>query len=85
MKIVIPEDYQDAVRHLACFQMLAGHEVKVYQDHTEDIETLATRFQDADALVLIRERTPIRGPLLDRLPSLKLIVQTGRQAPHLDQ
>lgn len=84
MRIVIPDDYQDAVRHLACFETLAGHQVTVYHDHTEDVETLVTRFQEADALVLIRERTPITEPLLARLPALKLIVQTGRQAPHLD-
>ena len=84
MRIVIPDDYQDAVRHLACFETLAGHQVTVYHDHTEDVETLATRFQEADALVLIRERTPITEPLLAGLPALKLIVQTGRQAPHLD-
>src|SRR6266436_6087585 len=84
MRIVIPDDYQDAVRHLACFETLAGHQVTVYHDHTEDVETLATRFQEADALILIRERTPITEPLLARLPALKLIVQTGRQAPHLD-
>lgn len=85
MRIVIPDDYQDAVQHLDCFAMLADHQVTVYQDHTDDVETLAARFQNADALVLIRERTPITGPLLARLPALKLIVQTGRQAPHLDQ
>jgi D-3-phosphoglycerate dehydrogenase len=84
MRIVIPDDYQDAVRHLACFEALVGHQVAVYHDHTEDIEMLASRFQEADALVLIRERTPITEPLLARLPALKLIVQTGRQAPHLD-
>ena len=49
MRIVIPDDYQDAVRHLACFETLAGHQVTVYHDHTEDVETLATRFQGADA------------------------------------
>ncbi len=84
MRIVIPDDYQDAVRHLACFSMLADHQVTVYHDHTEDLETLVSRFQEADALVLIRERTPITEALLARLPALKLIVQTGKQAPHLD-
>ncbi len=83
MRIVIPDDYQDAVRQLTCFALLADHEVTVYHDHTEDIETLVERFQRADALVLIRERTPITESLLARLPALKLIVQTGRQAPHL--
>ncbi len=84
MNIVIPDDYQDAVRHLACFNRLANHQVTVYNDHIEDSETLASRFQEADALVLIRERTPVGEALLSRLPALKLIVQTGRQAPHLD-
>src|SRR5260370_2020586 len=84
MRKVIPDAYQDAVRHLTCFEPIAGHQVTVYQDHTEDVETLVTRFQEADALVLIRERTPITEPLLARLPALKLIVQTDRLAPHLD-
>jgi D-3-phosphoglycerate dehydrogenase len=84
MRIVIPDDYQDAVRHLTCFELLAGHQVTVYHDHTTDLETLVSRFQQADALVLIRERTPITEPVLARLPALKLIVQTGQQAPHLD-
>jgi D-3-phosphoglycerate dehydrogenase len=84
MHIIIPDDYQGAVRHLDCFAMLAGHQVTIYTDHTEDVEELATRFQSADALILLRERTPITEPLLRRLPGLRLIVQTGRQAPHLD-
>ncbi len=85
MKIVIPDDYQNAVRTLDCFKMLDGHQVTTYQDHVSDTETQASRFQEADALVLIRERTPITGELLALLPNLKVIVQTGKQAPHLDQ
>jgi D-3-phosphoglycerate dehydrogenase / 2-oxoglutarate reductase len=84
MKIIIPDDYQDAVRPLAAFQKLAGHEVTVYHDHVTDVSTLAQHFQDADALVLIRERTPITEPLLARLPKLKFISQTGRGMPHID-
>lgn len=84
MKIVIPEDYQDAVRHLDCFGKIAGHEVTIYNDHVADTATLAERFHDAEALVLIRERTPITADLLDRLPRLKLISQTGRGMPHID-
>jgi acyl-coenzyme A synthetase/AMP-(fatty) acid ligase len=61
MRIVIPDDYQDAVRHLACFEILAGHQVTVYHDHTENVETLATRFQEADALVLISIGKIVRG------------------------
>ena len=76
MKVVIPDDYQDAVRHLECFGKLAAHEVTIY-DHSE-IDT------DVEALVLIRERTPITAELLDRLPRLKLIAQTGRGTAHID-
>lgn len=84
MKIVIPDDYQDAVRTLECFAKLAGHEVTIYRDTVRDLDTLAARFQDADALILIRERTSITESLLARLPKLKLISQTGRGIPHID-
>jgi D-3-phosphoglycerate dehydrogenase / 2-oxoglutarate reductase len=84
MKIVIPDDYQNAVRTLDAFGKLNGHEVTIYNDTVADIETLAARFQDADALVLIRERTAITADLLARLPNLKFISQTGRTVPHID-
>jgi D-3-phosphoglycerate dehydrogenase len=84
MKIVIPDDYQDAVRHLDCYSKLAGHQVTIYHDTVKDIETLATRFRDAEVLILIRERTAITEPLLALLPDLKLIIQTGRGIAHID-
>jgi D-3-phosphoglycerate dehydrogenase len=84
MHVVIPDDYQDAVRSLACFQQLKGHQVTVYNDSTGDVDELAARFAEADALVLIRERTAISAELLARLPRLKLISQTGKIAGHLD-
>ena len=84
MKIVIPDDYQDAVRHLDCFSKLKDHEVTVFNDTVEDVDVLAERFRDADALVLIRERTAITEELLARLPNLKLIAQTGKGAAHID-
>ncbi|OOG28635.1 3-phosphoglycerate dehydrogenase [Thioalkalivibrio denitrificans] len=84
MKIVIPDDYQDCVRTLACFARLADHEVTVYNDTVRDVETLAERFRDAEALVLIRERTPITDELLERLPRLRLISQTGKGIAHVD-
>lgn len=84
MNIVIPDDYQDAVRTLACFARLADHQVTVYTDSTRDLATLAARFAHADALVLIRERTQITEELLVRLPRLKLIAQTGRGTAHID-
>lgn len=84
MKIVIPDDYQDAVRGLACFAKLAGHEVTIWNDTVTDTSALAERFRDADALVLIRERTSIDDALLARLPRLRLIAQTGRGTAHID-
>ncbi|MBO9548052.1 D-2-hydroxyacid dehydrogenase family protein [Pseudomonas sp.] len=85
MRIAIPDDYQDVIRSLDCFKRLAGHEVSVFHDRQPaSLDELATRFADADALVLTRERTRIDAALLDRLPNLKLISQTGKVAGHLD-
>jgi D-3-phosphoglycerate dehydrogenase / 2-oxoglutarate reductase len=83
MKISILDDYQDAIRTLACFSRLKGHEVKVWNDHTKDVGTLGERLKDTEALVLIRERTPIRAPLIERLPRLRLISQRSVY-PHID-
>lgn len=83
MKITILDDYQDVVRGLACFAKLAGHDVTVWNDHTKDTGTLTQRLQDTEVLVLIRERTPIRAPLIGRLPNLKLISQRSVY-PHID-
>jgi len=84
MRVVIPDDYQDAVRTLDAFAKLAGHEVTIYNDTVTDLDALVSRFEDADALVLIRERTAIDDALLARLPRLKLIAQTGRGTAHID-
>jgi D-3-phosphoglycerate dehydrogenase len=84
MNIVIPDDYQDAVRGLSCFAKLAGHDVTIHCDTVKDEDALAARFGEADALVLIRERTAITDTLLARLPRLKLISQTGKGTAHID-
>jgi D-3-phosphoglycerate dehydrogenase len=83
MKISILDDYFDTLRTLPCFQKLAGQDVTVWNDHTEDVDTLAERLKDTEALVLIRERTKITAPLLDRLPKLRLISQRSVY-PHID-
>jgi D-3-phosphoglycerate dehydrogenase len=83
MKISILDDYHDTLGTLACFKKLAGHDVKIWNDHVQDVETLAGRLKDTEALVLIRERTEIRAPLLDRLDRLKLISQRSVY-PHID-
>jgi D-3-phosphoglycerate dehydrogenase len=84
MRIVIPDDHQDCVRHLACFARLAGHDVQVHHDTVHGIDALAARFAEAEAIVLTRERTRITAALLDRLPQLRLICQTGKLAEHVD-
>ncbi|WP_236173553.1 D-2-hydroxyacid dehydrogenase family protein [Pseudomonas pseudonitroreducens] len=85
MNIVIPDDYQDVIRTLDCYARLAGHTVRVLHDlGPATPDELAARFADADALVLTRERTRIDAELLDRLPKLKLISQTGKVSSHLD-
>jgi D-3-phosphoglycerate dehydrogenase / 2-oxoglutarate reductase len=84
MKIAILDDYQDAVRKLDCFQLLADHEVKVFNNTVRGLGQLASRLSEVDALVLIRERTRISSQLLDKLPHLRMISQTGRVGPHVD-
>ena len=83
MHIVIPDDYQDCVRHLNAFKSLTGHQVTIYNDSVTSIDALAERFQDAEAIVLTRERTVITPALLERLPKLKIISQTGKVSNHL--
>ena len=84
MKIAILDDYQDAVRHLDCFRLLDGHEVKIFHNSAHGIGQLAIRLAEFDALVLIRERTAFPRQLLEKLPRLKLIAQTGRVGSHVD-
>ncbi len=83
MNISILDDYFDTLRTLACFRKLDGHSVTVWNDHTQDIDTLAERLKSTQALVLIRERTQIRAPLLERLEALRLISQRSVY-PHID-
>ena len=84
MHIVISDDYQDGIRQLSCFERLKNHTVEIHNDTVTGVEALADRFKNAEAIVLIRERTVIDKALLDRLPKLKLISQTGKMASHVD-
>ena len=83
MKISILDDYHDTLRTLDCFAKLRGHDVEIWNDHVQDTEILAHRLRDTQALVLIRERTKIQAPLLEKLPNLKLISQRSVY-PHID-
>ena len=73
MKIGIPDDYADVVRTLPSFAKLAGHAVSIWTDAVADVDGMAERFKDVEALLLLRERTPISADLVARLPELRLI------------
>jgi D-3-phosphoglycerate dehydrogenase len=83
MNIAILDDYQDTIRTLACFSKVAGHTVTIWKDHTKDVDTLAARLKDTEAVTLLRERTPIGAPLLERLDTLRIISQVSVY-PHVD-
>ena len=84
MKIAIIDDYQDAFRRLDCAKKLAGHELVAFTDTEKDPAKLAARLQDADIVVLTQQRSKMPRAVIDKLPKLKLLSQTGRNAYHID-
>ena len=84
MNIVILDDYQDAVRKLECAAKLEPYQAKVYTNTVKGLGQLSVRLKDADVIVLNRERTHLPRQLIEKLPKLKLVVQTGRVGPHID-
>jgi D-3-phosphoglycerate dehydrogenase len=83
MNVTILDDYFDTLKTLSCFSKLAGHRVTIWTDHLQETDALAARLRDTEALILIRERTRIQAPLLDRLDALRLISQRSVY-PHID-
>jgi D-3-phosphoglycerate dehydrogenase len=83
MNITVLDDYQNVVRSLDAFKLVQDHNVTVWNDHTKDVDVLAERLKDTEALVLIRERTPIRAPLIERLEKLRIVSQRSVY-PHID-
>ena len=84
MNIVILDDYQDVVRKLDCAAKLENFPAKVYTNTVKGIGQLSVRLKDADVIVLIRERTGLNRALIEKLPRLKMIAQTGRVGSHID-
>ena len=82
MKIAVIDDYQDAFRTLCCYPKLKGHEVLIYNDTEKEAARLAERLKDADAVILTQARSPFPRALIERLPKLRLISQTGRSTGH---
>ena len=84
MRIVVLDDYQDAFRTLSCFPRLAGHEVRVFHDTVKEPAALAARLEHADAALLIQQRSALPRAVVERLPGLRLVSQTGRNVGHID-
>jgi D-3-phosphoglycerate dehydrogenase len=84
MIIAIPDDYHGLVARLECFKRLAGHEVRIFRDAAPPLDTLAVNLRDAEIIVPIRERTIYTRDLIEKLPRVKLISQTGRSTRHID-
>ncbi len=84
MKIAIIDDYQDAFRTLDCYKKLSGHDVIVYNDTEKDPARLAQRLKDAEAVILTQQRSPLPRTVIEQLPNLKLVNQTGRNVGHVD-
>ena len=84
MNIVILDDYQDVIRKLECASKLEPYQAKVYTNSVKGLGQLSFRLKDADVIVLNRERTHLPRQLIEKLPKLKLIVQTGRVGAHID-
>ena len=84
MNIVILDDYQDAVRKLAAAAKLEAYPAKVYTNTVKGLGQLSVWLRDAEVIVLIRERTQITRQLIEKLPRLRMISQTGRVGSHID-
>jgi Phosphoglycerate dehydrogenase and related dehydrogenases len=85
MNIAIPDDYQKVIQTLNCFDLLKNHETLIFHEYVTDEDELVKQFQNADAIVLTRTRTKITASLLAKLPRLKAISQTGKNAGHIDE
>ena len=84
MKIAVIDDYQNAFKTLKCYPKLADHDVVVYTEPETNLEKIVERLKDADAVLLTQQRTAFPRALIEKLPKLKLIGQTGRAASHVD-
>jgi D-3-phosphoglycerate dehydrogenase len=82
MKVTVLDDYHDTLRTLDCFTKLAWARDRDLERSRAGRRSLAERLRHTDALVLIRERTEIRAPLLQRLERLRLISQRSVYPAH---
>ena len=84
MRIAVIHDYADALRHTQAFPKLKGHDVLIYNDAYTDPARVVEQVKGCDALLLTQQRVTVTRKILEQLPQLKFISQTGRNASHLD-
>ena len=84
-RVAILDDYQNVAVGMADWKSLGhGVSVQAFHDHLTDQEKLAERLSKFEVLVVMRERTPLRAALLEKLRELKLIVTTGWRNASID-
>ncbi len=86
MKIAVIHDYADALRQTEAYPKLqaSGHEIAIYNDAYTDPARMVEQVKGCDALLLTQQRLTVTRQMLEQLPQLKFISQTGRNVSHLD-
>src|SRR6266446_2510740 len=84
-RVAVLDDYQGVALEMADWSALAPDcRVQVFRNHLTDRDALADRLRDFDIVTCMRERTPFRRDLMERLPNLRLLVTTGMRNAAID-
>jgi phosphoglycerate dehydrogenase-like enzyme len=84
-KIAVLDDYQSVALNMADWSaVMARAQVDVFSDHLSETDAVAERLLPYDIVCVMRERTPLRAELIERLPNLKLIASTGPRNASID-
>lgn len=84
MNITVADDYQNLFRHAPNHAVLAAHEITTFSEPVKDLPTLTARLREADIVVLTQQRTRFPAALIEQLPRLTFVSQTGRNTGHVD-
>jgi phosphoglycerate dehydrogenase-like enzyme len=85
VKIAILDDYQNVALSIADWSAVARKaEITVFNDHLDQTDPLIERLLPFDAICVMRERTPLRRDIIERLPRLRFIASTGPRNNSID-
>jgi len=85
MKVAILDDYQNVALQCADWTGVSRRaEITVFNDHVADAEALVARLRPYDVLAVMRERTPLRRDIIERLPNLKMIASNAPRNASID-